>query len=228
MDIVSCRFLRLIYPVCSVLATLFCGCKFPSATSKTSSPEILKPPPPPTDFGVVVAYDSIALNATDTIRDENCYTIMNDAILSKGKFGDSVKMKVLNITSANIKEDIKSVSLTEWFTKDEMEELQQRMSEKIYVLDPLLLHNCMAISLKEFLSTFKSKHLDEGWASFRNKFGKYGLHYFSLPLITNGGTKALLVKGGNGESHIGSRELIILTKVKDHWKIVKEITLGIS
>ena len=183
-------------------------------------------PSPPTDFGLVIAYDSTVLKIGDTVKDKICYQIFKDAILPVGKFNSQDKIKILNITTANIIAYLNNKELSSYFTKDEIESFKLKSNNKsLFVFAPSQLNNSICISAADCIKIFKGKSSDSGWRDFVNKYGRYGLHYFSIPIINDENTKAIIITGGDGSGHAGSKEIQVLNNIKGKWKIVGEISI---
>ena len=183
-------------------------------------------PSPPSDFGLVIAYDSTVLKISDTVKDETCYQILKEAILPIGEFNSKDKIKVLNITTGNIAEYLNNKELSSYFTKNEIELFKSKSNNKnIFVFDPHQLNNSICISAADLIKIFRGKSYDAGWVDFVSKYGRYGLHYFSIPIVNNENTKAIIITGGDGGGHTGSKEIRVLNNIKGKWKIVGEISI---
>ena len=187
------------------------------------------PPPPPINFGVVTAFRDQAAGVKAVYVSDNVYQLLHDAITPGGQINDSEKLKLLNITTSDIRQYTKSVhSLSKYCSKQDSTDFFTNIDTARYVFDNTRLINIICIPVPEYLQIFNKGNCADNWGAFRNKYGKYGLHYWSIPLFNQSHTKALMITGGAGDCRIGSNELILLLKEKGKWRIKDEVTLEMN
>ena len=189
-------------------------------------------PNPPTDWGIVTVYDSIAINVTDTLNDNQSYRLLNDAILPKGNLKNKKKLKNINITWSNMGGYLDNQELDKYFSTAEIAYFKSQAKNKLFVFDPSKLNNCVCISVKECLLIFDHKtswHINWSyinWTYFAYKYGEGGLYNFSLPIFNQNYTKAIILTAGGGSS-IRGKYLQVLFKKHEKWRIEDVIELSV-
>lgn len=183
------------------------------------------PPPRVIDFGVVVEDSIHAIQTKLVVKDNDVYQLLNDAILPHGLLKDPEKLKLLNLTTSDIRYSIK-FPLTDYCSKQDSIAFFLNIDTLTYSFDCSQLTNTICISVPNFLEIF-CLDIQKGWTDFRNKYGNYGLHYFSVPLFNHHRTKAIIISGGNGSDKIGSKKLLFLKKTGNKWTVHKEVVLEI-
>ena len=81
--------------------------------------------------------------------------------------------------------------------------------------------------MSDYFQVFKNKQKDSAWNDFIDKYGLYGIHYFSIPIFNKEKTKAIIISGGEGSSRIGDKSLLIFYFKDGKWEIIKDISLEI-
>ena len=218
--------IRLVFAL--VMLTLQHCINEPIKVTVTPEEKEQKPPPPQTDFGVVIAFREQAAKVKAVYASDNVYQLLHDAIAPRGQKSDSEKLKLLNITTADIRHYTQSVhSLSKYCSKQDSTDFFANIDTATYSFDSARLINIICISVPEYLQIFNKGNCADNWDAFRNKYGHYGLHYLSIPLFNRSHTKALMITGGVGNCRLGSKELILLVKGKDKWRIKDEVTLEV-
>ena len=186
------------------------------------------PPPPPIDFGVVRAFPKNVLEIRDTLKSEEIYKLLNDVLLPPSVDKRQDKLKLLNLTTSDIINEIQFVQMSEYCSIEDSIDFISNMNSSISVFDCSKLRNVVCISASEFLDRFAGKDKIQAWQEFREKYGLFGLHYFSVPVFNKSKTKAMMITGGDGSATIGSKELRFFIKKEGKWFTQTELTLQIS
>lgn len=177
------------------------------------------------DFGVVTTDSLGAIQIKPLYKDKDVYQLLSDAILPQGKLSNLEKLKLINLTTADIRSKIE-FQLTLYCDVQDSIDFFANLDTKTYCFDCSLLPNTVCFSSADIAQLF-ALYDEKGWANFRNKYGNYGLHYFSIPLFNSDRTKAIIIYGGMGSTKTGSTELLLLEKARSKWTIYRTVTLGI-
>ena len=183
-------------------------------------------PPKLLNLGVVITDSLSAIQNKPLIQDRDIYQLLSDAILPQGQLSEKEKLKIINLTTADIINYIK-FPLTKYCDIQDSIIFFTNLDKETYSFDCTLLQNTVCISGTDIGLIFNLDN-EITWKDFRNKYGKYGIHYFSIPLFNIDKTKAIIVTGGAGSTKTGSKELLFLKKVKGKWTINQKVTLGIT
>ena len=183
-------------------------------------------PPKLIDLGVVIIDSLSAIQIKPLIKDKDVYQLLSDAILPQGRLSETEKLKLINLTTADITNNIK-FPLTNYCDIRDSINFFANLDKVTYSFDCSLLQNTVCISGND-IALLLTLDKENGWKDFRNEYGKYGVHYFSIPLFNLDKTKAIIIVGGAGSTKTGSKELLFLKKVKGKWTINQEVTLGIT
>jgi hypothetical protein len=176
-------------------------------------------------LGVVITDSLSAIQTKPLVKDKDVYQLLSDAIIPQGQLSDIEKLKLINLTTADIRSNIK-FPLTLYCDAHDSIDFFTNLDKRTYMFDCSLLTNTACISGADIAQIF-GLDKEKGWTDFRNRYGKYGLHYFSIPLFNSNRTKAILITGGAGSTKTESKELLFLEKVRNKWTIYREVTLEI-
>jgi len=205
------------------------GCKNNDTQSITSNKETNEKYTfyPPTQFGFLILPEKKAESVNKTWIQPLQYKIINDLNFKIEELSNSEKIKLLNLTSQDIRTYFENIKLTEYVTIQDSIDFMNQMDTGLYIFDCNKLKNTICVSVAEYLDIFGLHKPEDNWISFNKLYGKYGLHYFSIPLVNSMGNKAIMIMGGANYKQ-GSKELLFLEKnSKEKWVVYKNVQLEI-
>ncbi|MFZ1799039.1 MAG: hypothetical protein WAU24_04180 [Chitinophagaceae bacterium] len=147
--------------------------------------------------------------------------------MKKEELPNAENIKLLNLTSQDIRTYFENIKLTEYVTIQDSIDFMNQMDTGLYIFDCNKFKNTICVSVSEYLEIFGLHKSKDNWISFNKLYGKYGLHYFSIPLVNSTENKAIMISGGVAYRQ-GSRELLFLEKnQKAQWVVYKSVLLEI-
>ena len=206
-----------------------CGCKNNDTQSITSNKETNEKYTfhPPFLFGFLILPEKKAVSVNKIWIQPLQYKIINDLNFKIEELPNTEKIKLLNLTSQDIRTYFENIKLTEYITIQDSIDYISKMDTGLYIFDCNKIKNVICVSVSECVKIFGSKNSDDNWLSFIKSNGNYGLHYFSIPIVNSTENKAIMISGGVAYRQ-GSRELLFLEKnQKAQWVVYKSVLLEI-
>lgn len=207
-----------------------CGCKNNDTQSITSNKETNEKYTfhPPFLFGFLILPEKKAVSVNKIWIQPLQYKIINDLNFKIEELPNTEKIKLLNLTSQDIRTYFENIKLTEYVTIQDSIDFMNQMDTGLYIFDCNKLKNTICVSVAEYMEIFGLHKPEDNWTSFNKLYSKYGLHYFSIPLVNSTENKAIMISGGVAYSQ-GSRELLFLEKnQKAQWAVYKSVLLEIN
>lgn len=181
----------------------------------------------PINLGFIKLFNANALSDKTIWKNSLQYKIINDIFLNQKEIVDSEKTKLLNLTSMDIREYIQNIRLTQYVTIQDSLDYMNQIDTTLLIFDCVKLKNTICVSVKKYLQLFDSNTIDKGWILFNKEYGKYGIHYYSIPLVNTAKDKAIMIMGGFAYKQ-GSKELLFLKKNNiGKWAIYNKILIEI-
>ena len=205
------------------------GCKNNDTQSITSNKETNEKYTfhPPTQFGFLILPEKKAVSVNKPWIQQLQYKIINDLNFKIEELSNSEKIKLLNLTSQDIRTYFENIKLTEYVSVQDSIDFMNQMDTCLYIFDCNKLKNIICVSVPEYMEIFGLHKPKDNWISFNNLYGKDGLHFFSIPVVNSTENKAIMISGGVAYRQ-GSKELLFLEKnQKAQWVVYKSVLLEI-
>lgn len=177
---------------------------------------------------VLYSYDELK-SRNIVISDQEIYDFMNIALLN----GDSLrtdkreflKLNCFTITHDSYMAKFISSQADTVLTAQDKTFMKSQITNQKYLWDKDKLVNVWCITPQDISKIKKDKAY---WENFRKQFGKYGHHYYSIPIFSKDRNTVIIEHSGSGDWLLGSGSISIYKKINGNWQFIKSETLWIS